>query len=88
MALLWLYISNMAILLGALFNAERQRALQGLSEREPLDIDLRDPKGKEILSWPSLKCPPGDARPSPYVRGIVSGIVQVKGVLGRRRAVL
>ncbi|MGI8707615.1 MAG: YihY/virulence factor BrkB family protein [Actinomycetota bacterium] len=47
-ALLWLYISNTAILLGALFNAERQRSRQGLSEREPLDMDLRDPKGKEI----------------------------------------
>jgi membrane protein len=46
--LLWLYISNNAILLGALFNAERERSRQGLSLDESLDVDLRDRKGKDI----------------------------------------
>jgi membrane protein len=46
--LLWLFISNNAILLGALFNAERERSRQGLSLDEGLGIDLRDPKGKEV----------------------------------------
>jgi membrane protein len=46
--LLWLNISNNAILLGALFNAERERSRQGQSLDEGLDVDLRDRKGKDI----------------------------------------
>lgn len=41
--LIWLYISNMAIVFGALFNAERLRG--ELTDRE-IPIDLRDEKGK------------------------------------------
>ena len=41
--LIWLYISNMAIVFGALFNAERLRG--ELADRE-IPIDLRDEKGK------------------------------------------
>jgi membrane protein len=46
-ALLWLYITNTAILFGATFNAERQRAHGGPQDDRPF-IELRDPKGKEI----------------------------------------
>lgn len=46
--LVWLYISNIALLLGALFNAERQREGLGMPEHERSTIDLRDPKGKEL----------------------------------------
>jgi membrane protein len=45
--LLWLYITNIAVILGALFNAERERSRQGLSLEEPLGVDLRDRKGKD-----------------------------------------
>ena len=45
--LLWLFISNNAVVLGALFNSERERARQGRGLDEPLVIDLRDPKGRE-----------------------------------------
>jgi membrane protein len=41
--LIWLYVSNMAIVFGALFNAERLRG--ELADRE-IPIDLRDEKGK------------------------------------------
>jgi membrane protein len=46
-ALLWLYITNNAILFGATFNAELQRAHGGPEDDRPF-VDLRDPKGKEI----------------------------------------
>jgi len=46
--LLWLYISNNAILLGSLLNAERERSRQGLTIDEGLSMDLRDPKGKDV----------------------------------------
>lgn len=46
-ALLWLYITNNAILFGALFNAERQRE-HGLLKDETGQIDLRDSKGKAL----------------------------------------
>jgi membrane protein len=46
--LLWLYISNNAILLGSMLNAERERSRQGLGLEEGLDLDLRDRKGKEV----------------------------------------
>ena len=45
--LLWLFISNNALLVGALFNSERERARQGKNLDQPLTIELRDPKGKE-----------------------------------------
>ena len=46
--LLWLYITNNAILLGSLFNAERERARQGGTLDETLAVDLRDAKGKDV----------------------------------------
>lgn len=48
-ALLWLYITNNAILFGALFNAEQQRE-RGLLEDEGGQIDLRvrDSQGKTL----------------------------------------
>jgi membrane protein len=46
--LLWLYISNNAILLGSMLNAERERSRQGLGLEQGLDLDLRDRKGKEV----------------------------------------
>ncbi|HEX2235556.1 MAG TPA: YihY/virulence factor BrkB family protein [Actinomycetota bacterium] len=46
--LLWLFLSNNAVLLGALFNAERERSRQGIGLDEGLGIDLRDSKGKDV----------------------------------------
>jgi membrane protein len=46
-ALLWLYITNTAIVFGATFNAERQRARGGQDDDRPY-IELRDKKGKEV----------------------------------------
>lgn len=46
-ALLWLFITNNAILFGSLFNAERQREARQL-EDEAGQIDLRDSKGKTV----------------------------------------
>jgi membrane protein len=46
--LLWLYISNNAILFGSMLNAERERSRQGRTLDEGLGIDLRDPKGKDV----------------------------------------
>jgi membrane protein len=46
-ALLWLYVTNNAILFGATFNAELQRGRGGPEDGRPF-VDLRDPKGKEI----------------------------------------
>jgi membrane protein len=47
-ALLWLFISNNAIVFGAMYNAERRRIqIYGAPER-PMEVDLRDPKGKEV----------------------------------------
>jgi membrane protein len=46
--LVWLYITNNAILLGSMLNAERERSRQGLSLEEGLDVDLRDRKGKDV----------------------------------------
>jgi membrane protein len=47
-ALLWLFISNNAIVFGAMYNAERRRLqIHGAPER-PMEVDLRDPKGKEV----------------------------------------
>jgi membrane protein len=46
-ALVWLYISNNAILFGALFNVERERE-DWVLEDEPEQIDLRDSKGKAV----------------------------------------
>jgi membrane protein len=46
-ALLWLYLSNLAVVFGALVNAERERVNLGVPFEEPMEIDLRDPKGKE-----------------------------------------
>jgi membrane protein len=47
-ALLWLFISNNAIVFGAMYNAERRRLqIYGAPER-PMEVDLRDPKGKEV----------------------------------------
>ena len=48
--LVWLYISNNATLLGAAFNAERERTRElksGQPAREELQMELRDKKGKE-----------------------------------------
>jgi membrane protein len=49
-ALLWLYISNNAVLFGALFNVERQREEREdwVLEDEPEQIDLRDSEGKAV----------------------------------------
>ena len=47
--LVWLYISNIATLLGAVLNAERERTRElkeGLPADEQLQVDLRDRKGK------------------------------------------
>ncbi len=47
--LLWLYISNNATLLGATFNAERERSRElerGEPAEEELQLELRDSKGK------------------------------------------
>jgi membrane protein len=46
--LLWLYISNNAILLGSMFNAERERSRQGHTLDQGLEVDLRDEKGKDV----------------------------------------
>lgn len=49
--LLWLYISNNAILLGAVFNAERERTRQlaeGLPAEERLRSQPRDAKGRTV----------------------------------------
>jgi membrane protein len=46
--LLWLYISNNAIVFGALFNAERERSRQGRTRDEGIELDLRDTKGKDV----------------------------------------
>jgi membrane protein len=46
--LVWVYISNNAILLGSMLNAERERSRRGRGLDEGLDIDLRDTKGKEV----------------------------------------
>jgi membrane protein len=46
--LLWLFLSNNAVLLGALFNAERERSRQGLGLDDGLAVDLRDRKGKDV----------------------------------------
>jgi membrane protein len=46
--LLWLYISNNAILFGSMLNAERERSRQGRTLDEGLGIDLRDTKGKDV----------------------------------------
>jgi len=46
--LLWLFLSNNAVLLGALFNAERERSRQGLGLDEGLAVDLRDRHGKDV----------------------------------------
>jgi membrane protein len=46
--LVWLYITNNAILLGSMLNAERERSRQGLGLEEGLEVDLRDRKGKDV----------------------------------------
>jgi membrane protein len=46
--LLWLFLSNNAVLLGALLNAERERSRQGLGLDEGLAVDLRDRQGKDV----------------------------------------
>ncbi|MGH2812018.1 MAG: YihY/virulence factor BrkB family protein [Actinomycetota bacterium] len=46
--LLWLYISNNALLFGALFNAERHRSALGPAGEAAIDIDLRDSEGREL----------------------------------------
>ena len=45
---MWLYITNNAILLGSMLNAERERSRQGLGLEEGLEVDLRDRKGKDV----------------------------------------
>jgi membrane protein len=47
-ALLWLHLTNLAIVFGALVNVERERTRRGIPFEEPMEVDLRDPKGKEI----------------------------------------
>jgi membrane protein len=49
-ALLWLYITNNAVLFGALFNVERQREEREdwVLEDEPEQVDLRDSEGKAV----------------------------------------
>jgi membrane protein len=47
-ALLWLYVTNLAIVFGALVNVERERIRLGVPFEEPMEVDLRDPKGKDV----------------------------------------
>jgi membrane protein len=46
--LLWIFITNNAVIMGALFNAERIRSRQGIRLEDDLGLDMRDPKGKAI----------------------------------------
>jgi membrane protein len=46
--LLWLFITNFAVVFGSLVNAERERSRQGLGPDEELRVQLRDTKGKEV----------------------------------------